>query len=67
MSAANCDFCEQNYYCPDYGLDQSTMTAVANQCPNGYVCLGGAVHPSNLDEVTIKLCDAGKFCPNTPG
>jgi Tyrosine-protein kinase ephrin type A/B receptor-like len=28
--------------------------------------MGSAIHPSNLDDVTIKLCPAGSYCKQTP-
>lgn len=65
MSAANCLPCPANRYCPLYGMD---ATVVENYpCPDGYVCMGGAIHPSNLDLVTIKLCPAGWYCPSGQG
>lgn len=31
-------------------------------CPEGYLCLGGAIHYSQLDNVTVTLCAAGAYC-----
>jgi len=31
-------------------------------CPDGYVCLGGAIHESLNDDVTVRLCSVGFFC-----
>lgn len=56
--SADCLSCPIDKYCPDYGITASTL----ENCPDGYVCMGGAIHPSNLDDVTIKLCDAGSYC-----
>jgi hypothetical protein len=50
--------CPANKYCPDWGL---TLAELEN-CPDGYVCMGSAIHPSNLDDITIKLCPAGYYC-----
>jgi hypothetical protein len=58
MSSANCLSCPTDYYCPDWGL----LEADLQSCPDGYVCMGGAIDPSNRDDVTIKLCPAGSYC-----
>lgn len=50
--------CPANKYCPDWGLTSADL----ENCPDGYVCLGSAIHPSNLDDVTIKLCPVGYYC-----
>lgn len=57
-----CVACPVGSYCPDWGLTSSNL----EDCPDGYVCLGGAIHPSNLDDVTIKLCPAGSYCKQVP-
>lgn len=31
-------------------------------CKDGYLCMGGATHYNNLDNVTVKLCPAGNVC-----
>lgn len=71
MSVANCLSCPANRYCPEYGLDDGDMNPTSGTsaylCPDGYVCMGGAIHPSNLDEVTIKLCPEGWYCPSGQG
>lgn len=61
MSEANCLQCPAEKYCPDFGLVESDL----EDCPAGYVCMGGAIHPSNLDDVTIKLCPTGSYCPGS--
>jgi hypothetical protein len=53
-----CSACPINKYCPDWGLTSANL----QNCPDGYVCLGSAIHPSNLDDVTIKLCPVGYYC-----
>jgi hypothetical protein len=53
-----CISCPVEKYCPDWGLTSADL----EDCPDGYVCMGGAIHPSNLDDVTIKLCPAGSYC-----
>ena len=53
-----CSACPADRYCPDWGLTSSDL----QNCPDGYVCLGSAIHPSNLDDVTIKLCPVGYYC-----
>jgi hypothetical protein len=61
MAAANCLQCDAEKYCDEWGMSQSSQ----KDCFDGYVCLGGAIHPSNLDDVTIKLCPAGSYCPGS--
>lgn len=61
MNVANCLSCPAEYYCPEYGLTSASLEV----CPDGYVCLGGAIDPSNLDGSTIKLCPAGYYCPGS--
>lgn len=56
--AEACDPCPVGKYCPDWGLTSAQLQL----CPDGYVCMGSAIHPSNLDDVTIKLCPAGSYC-----
>lgn len=36
--------------------------ASQKNCPDGYLCKGGAVHPSVMDEVTVALCPPGNTC-----
>lgn len=31
-------------------------------CADGYICMGGAIHYDNRDEVTVKFCPAGYVC-----
>ena len=62
-NVSNCIACPAKKYCPDWGLTASTLKS----CPDGYVCLGGAIDPSNLDGVTIKLCPAGSRCKLSAG
>jgi hypothetical protein len=54
----NCQSCPADKVCPEY--DMTAATAI--DCPAGYVCLGGAIHQSNRDEVTIRFCSPGKYC-----
>lgn len=61
MSESNCLSCPAEKYCPDWGLTETDL----EDCPAGYVCMGGAIHPSNLDDVTIKLCPTGSYCPGS--
>ena len=38
------------------------LNYVSYPCPRGYLCNGGAVHPSKIDNVSIQLCPPGFFC-----
>jgi len=38
------------------------MALPAYNCYNGYICRGSAIHPSNMDGITIILCPAGSYC-----
>ena len=57
-----CLACPVAKYCPDWGLTEADL----EDCPDGYVCMGRTIHPSNLDDVTIKLCPQGSYCKQTP-
>ena len=65
-STSSCENCPAEYYCPNWGMTTSDLSSYS--CYDGYLCLGGAIHPSNLDDVTIRLCPKGSYCKqsNTP-
>ena len=60
----NCLACPINRLCPKYGVSEAEVTGsdVNFMCPDGYVCLGGAIHESLLDNTTVRLCAVGYFC-----
>ena len=60
-TAEDCTACPANYYCPNWGMSYSDMTT-NYPCPAGYVCILGAIHPSNRDDVTIRFCREGYEC-----
>ena len=37
------------------------------KCLPGYKCLGGAIHPSKRDGISVALCDIGSFCDPSIG
>lgn len=55
----NCASCPVDYYCPEFGMTDPSAHGNTYKCPDGYLCLGGAIHPSNRDDVTIKFCPEG--------
>ena len=57
----NCQNCDIDKYCPLWGMTAATQLT----CPDGYLCLGGAIHPSNRDDVTVRLCPKGSYCAMT--
>lgn len=67
-----CTSCSVGYYCPKFGMtdpavaqwDDNSGSPDLNKykCPDGYLCLGGAIDPSNRDDVTIKFCPVGYKC-----
>lgn len=69
----DCTACPANYYCPAFGLTGLPLSGIPNDptdldkylaypCPAGYECLGGAIHESNVDDVTMRLCPRGYKC-----
>lgn len=69
LTSYSCASCPVDYYCPDWGI---TRVAGPNPytnypCPAGYLCEGGAVHPSKRDNISIKLCPVGYFCDKSKG
>lgn len=67
MSAENCPDCPAEKICPGWGLYEASSDASLRpqDCAAGYVCLSGAIHQSNLDDVTVKLCPQGSYCPGS--
>jgi len=62
-----CASCPIDYYCPEYGMQDPSGFGNTYKCPDGYLCLGSAIHPSNRDDVTIKFCPVGFFCTQALG
>ena len=58
MTFDDCVLCKENYFCPDFGLNEGTISP----CPPGYECLGGAIHKSKIDGITMRLCPKGRMC-----
>jgi hypothetical protein len=60
----NCLPCPLNRLCPKYGVSEADVTNgdPLYMCPDGYVCLGGAIHESLNDDVTVRLCSVGYYC-----
>jgi len=42
--------------------DVTTSTVTTYICPDGYVCMGGAIHESLNNDVNVRLCAVGWFC-----
>lgn len=57
-----CTSCPTNKFCPSWGLTYHDMQLAIYNCPDGYICRGSAIHPSNMDGITILLCPAGSYC-----
>lgn len=59
-----CKSCPINKLCPHYGVTTADVTGsdARYKCPDGYVCLGAAIHESKNDNVTVRLCSIGYFC-----
>lgn len=60
-----CEICPANRLCPHYGVmdvDVTTSTDTTYICPDGYVCMGGAIHESLNNDVNVRLCAVGWFC-----
>ena len=63
-SEMSCLPCPINRLCPKYGVSEADVTNGDKNyvCPDGYVCLGGAIHESLNDDVTVRLCSVGYYC-----
>ena len=64
----NCLPCPLNYFCPKWGMNANDVNWASGspsadyRCPAGYECLSGAIHQSNVDDVTMRLCPVGYRC-----
>ena len=56
--------CPADRLCPKYGVTATDVSGAnpAFNCPDGYVCLGGAIDVSKNDNVTVRLCSIGYYC-----
>ena len=45
----------------------SALRYTEYKCLPGYKCLGGAIHPSKRDGVSVDLCQIGSFCDPSIG
>jgi len=61
MGTLTCSRCDVKKYCPSWGMTSATQVT----CSPGYLCKGGAVHPSVNDDVTVSLCPVGNTCLST--
>ena len=69
LAAQSCLSCPTDYYCPDWGTTRAggPKPYTSYPCPAGYLCEGGAVHPSKRDNISVKLCPSGYFCDKSKG